>query len=184
LLDINFVPLTFRCPPNIRASTTSTASQSPAMSTDPPTDTPSANGACYFLCLPGELRNIIYAYALHEPAGIRYSMKDGGKLLVRGQGGGAESSPDLEANQIKFTCRQLRQETRGLGIRYSNLYFDRSLDAGYFLDSFNETHYRHLQALHIAKGGISENCAYTSKLVQLCLDYPHVMVWNHSPLLD
>jgi hypothetical protein len=93
------------------------------MSIDPPTDTPSANGACHFLRLPGELCNIIYAYSLHEPAGIRYSMKDGRKLLVRGQGGGAESAPDPEANQIKFTCRQLRQETRGLGIRYSDLYF-------------------------------------------------------------
>jgi hypothetical protein len=55
------------------------------MSTAPSTDPviPSANGTCHFLRLPGELRNVIYAYALNEPAGIRYSMKDDGKLLVR-----------------------------------------------------------------------------------------------------
>jgi hypothetical protein len=154
------------------------------MTTDP--SIPPSNGTCHFLRLSGELRNIVYAYALHEPAGIHYSMKDGGKLHVRNHDENGAGTTDVEGNQIMFTCRRLHQETRGVGIRYNDIYFDHPLDAGYFLDSYAKSGHRHLQTLFIAEGNVcaSTTCAYTARLMQLCLDQPHITVRHHSLELD
>ncbi|KAI4705100.1 hypothetical protein J4E89_009394 [Alternaria sp. Ai002NY15] len=69
------------------------------------------------LDLPRELRDIIYEYALAE---------DGGLIVqewptTHPKATGAKYG--IDANQLKFTCRQLYTETTGLGLRYNKVTF-------------------------------------------------------------
>jgi hypothetical protein len=77
-----------------------------------------------FLDLPSEIRNAIYEYALTEPEGLHYHHV-GNELTA---------SPDRKqytqrnkwrghANQLKFTCHQIYNETRGRGLQFNTLHF-------------------------------------------------------------
>lgn len=78
----------------------------------------SYDATCSLLGLPRELRDIIYAYALHSPEGLFYHRHDDYKTLL-------SSSPDsaTEFNQLKYACRMLYAETAGFEILHSDLVF-------------------------------------------------------------
>jgi hypothetical protein len=70
------------------------------------------------LRLPGELRNRIYENALSEPEGLHYQFA---KNQVPRLFSELEASPkakrySLEANQLKYVCRQLWHESKGYGL--------------------------------------------------------------------
>jgi hypothetical protein len=103
------------------------------------------------LLLPGELRNEIYRYVLSEADGLDFVLEHYGPawLCIHGNSMAIEdghnlsdedcrdetavppSSPILYtvnggrviANQLQFVCRQLRKETKNLGISYNTIRF-------------------------------------------------------------
>ena len=85
---------------------------------------PPRNDRCLLLELPRELRDLIYDFALTENGGL---IKDenfdpnSGDATGRFRAAGDEAKRD--ANQLKFVCRQLRAETKGLGLRLNVLTF-------------------------------------------------------------
>lgn len=78
----------------------------------------SSQSDCHLLRLPRELRDYIYAFALYEPDGIFYYRDE------QHQPRFTRAENDKEGiNQLKFTCRQLRAETRGLELESNELVF-------------------------------------------------------------
>jgi hypothetical protein len=78
------------------------------------------------LQMPGEVRNLIYAYTLSAPEGL--VLHENGKLFDRthtlcDHDGFYDTAAD-EANQLKFVNRQLYKETRGLGLHHNDLVLD------------------------------------------------------------
>ncbi|KAF2244822.1 hypothetical protein BU26DRAFT_553930 [Trematosphaeria pertusa] len=86
-------------------------------------------GECHLMRLPGEIRNIIYEYALTEPDGLTYRNSEfcAARLVAHEPGdAGLNSGTRLdyvEANQLQYVSREMRRETRGLGIVYNDLTF-------------------------------------------------------------
>jgi len=80
-----------------------------------------------FLCLPNELRNQIYEYALSEPEGLHYRFagNKAPRLFSKVEASPKENGPpfSLEANQLKYACRQLWHETKGYGLKFNALNF-------------------------------------------------------------
>jgi hypothetical protein len=123
---------------------------------------------CYFLRLPGELRNLIYAYALSEAAGleVRYDSQGIPRLYRLGvtnrapdistilindiweAADGAEFYPG-DANQLQYVSRELRRETRGLGIRFNSLSFDKYTDFLAFLNTCPSAHTQYIRQITI-----------------------------------
>ena len=66
-----------------------------------------------------ELRNRIYNYALHEPGGRHYEPDENFYFKFQN----CELSR-IDANQLQFLNRQLRQGTRALRIREHELFFE------------------------------------------------------------
>lgn len=82
------------------------------------------------LRLPAELRNLIYAYALTADKGLNFhpSWGDGlrpPRFFPRSTSPATRSD---EFNQLKYTCRQLHQETAGLEVQTSQTYFNNTTD--------------------------------------------------------
>lgn len=96
------------------------------------------------LTLPQEIRDIIYEFALTEKYGLIYQEDEHGvgrlcsgnlRRIVKAcrfQEYGWESEDNNDgkrlrklpvANQLQFTCRQLRQETKGVGLRLNRVVF-------------------------------------------------------------
>ncbi|KAF2115344.1 hypothetical protein BDV96DRAFT_575321 [Lophiotrema nucula] len=63
------------------------------------------------LRLPGELRNRIYEYTTFEPHGLFYGTSAIGKPTLF-----SNFERTHECNQLKYACRQLYAETKGLGL--------------------------------------------------------------------
>ncbi|KAH6865292.1 hypothetical protein BKA58DRAFT_242468 [Alternaria rosae] len=74
------------------------------------------------LALPRELCDIIYEYALTENEGLvmveRHRPNDTGPKSFKGC---RPSEPSVESNRLKYVCRQLYQETKGLKLGLNDL---------------------------------------------------------------
>jgi len=70
------------------------------------------------LALPRELRDIIYEYALTEEGGLL--LKDTYPKSFRGY---RPYEHWVESNRLKYVCRQLYHETKGLGLKLNDLAF-------------------------------------------------------------
>ncbi|KAF2877760.1 hypothetical protein BDV95DRAFT_588794 [Massariosphaeria phaeospora] len=93
----------------------------------------STNSTPLFLKLPAELRNMIYEYALTEQVPLFATPHNANrvpKLYVAG--GLFPQPPDIpfedwargfEVNQLRYVCRQMHDETRGLALALNNLTF-------------------------------------------------------------
>lgn len=79
----------------------------------PPEPSIELDERCRLLKLPAEIRAMIYEYALTEQGGLVIS---GGHLHSA-----RVDSEECDANQLKFVCKQLHAETKGLGLRYNIL---------------------------------------------------------------
>jgi hypothetical protein len=127
---------------------------------------------CPFLELPGELRNVIYAHALYEPAGLRFRQDDYGIGRLENASSAVPSKPSLvfatcktenitrreidtaasrAANQLQYVSREIRKETRGLGIRYNEISFDRLNDIFSFIALCPKSENKHLRMLRLYK---------------------------------
>ncbi|KAF2735876.1 hypothetical protein EJ04DRAFT_182573 [Polyplosphaeria fusca] len=95
-----------------------------------PASIPSADGTCHLFRLPRELLDIIYEFALTEDQAL-FSLPTTDRKIA---GGYSRQSKKLflckfghkEANRIKYTCKKLFFETRGLSIRYNVITFARN----------------------------------------------------------
>ncbi|KAI4613932.1 hypothetical protein J4E80_006620 [Alternaria sp. BMP 0032] len=76
------------------------------------------------LALPRELRDIIYEYALTEDEGLllfeRRTLGEpySSQRIFEGR---RLTDPDVESNRLKYVCRQLYDETKGLGLGLNDL---------------------------------------------------------------
>jgi len=76
------------------------------------------------LALPRELRDIIYEYALTEDNGLLlFERRTLGEPYSpqRIFEGRRPTDPDVESNRLKYVCRQLYHETKGLGLKLNDL---------------------------------------------------------------
>jgi hypothetical protein len=72
-----------------------------------------------FCNLPGEIRNLIYGFALTDDDPLHHR-------VVRSREGFYNSECNSEAkefNQLQYVCKQLRKETAGLELRHNDLVF-------------------------------------------------------------
>ncbi|KAF2871671.1 hypothetical protein BDV95DRAFT_572515 [Massariosphaeria phaeospora] len=108
---------------------------------------PNSDGVCYFLTLPGEIRNIIYEYVLTEAEPIvhrldkqlsRFDRTQSAvkiRIVERHSEDDDEDdydvpanlyvgpTPSVEVNQLQYVSHQFRYETKGLELRYNDLTF-------------------------------------------------------------
>ena len=142
-------------------------------------DNPTTKTKCHFFRLPGELRNDIYEYILTDPRGLTCRvLSDGSSKFYTPDQRATERQehkrrqpqwsqrrknirrkPEdivinkLEANKLQYVCRQLRQETKALELRYNTIYFNSTNDAGVdvhcatFLASLSSLQISHLRQL-------------------------------------
>jgi hypothetical protein len=166
---------------------------------DPSTSNASeADLQCHLLNLPGELRNMIYGYALTDPKGLQYRRGNDhlGRFCNRtanavtpADGGapadaGAPHDADHEANQLQYVCHELRYETRGLGFRLNELHFKDYLDASLFIRSLPASMCKHIKVMHIDWGYPYTYNRYTGQtrssgmltVMQFCAAYSQVTV--------
>ncbi|KAI4931143.1 hypothetical protein J4E85_003732 [Alternaria conjuncta] len=92
-----------------------------------------ASGHFRLLDLPRELRDMIYEYALTEKAGLVVLKSTPSRLRA------ADNPRGPDPNSLKFVCRQLYAETKGLGLRYNKLTFPSSFSYELF-DKFTKKH--------------------------------------------
>ncbi|KAF2877754.1 hypothetical protein BDV95DRAFT_588790 [Massariosphaeria phaeospora] len=108
-------------------------SNTPNSPSPPPGGHPSQT-APSLLTLPGEIRNRIYEFALHNPEGLTHTTQivkirepQSGKkkalikplfhAFIHPLSPGADNRPAVEYNQLKYVCRQLYAETAGLELK-------------------------------------------------------------------
>ncbi|KAI6850913.1 hypothetical protein KC332_g395 [Hortaea werneckii] len=81
-----------------------------------------------FARLPGEMRNVIYCYALVEPldpiTGHPQPVRLSGSDLICGRGPCVHSTLLGAAPGIASTCRQMRKEVMGIWVRENEFQFD------------------------------------------------------------
>jgi hypothetical protein len=90
-------------------------------------------------CLPRELRDEVYRYALHHAQGLLYrvSKSGDGKIFVNVERDSghkclfawrprcrSQSSRWAEHNPLKYVCKSLREETQGVALRHNLVYFE------------------------------------------------------------
>jgi hypothetical protein len=163
-----------------------------------------------FLSLPGEIRNQIFEYALDEVNGLEYFEESSGLAWL------CLSNPDSDAsvsdnsssttttssdttamvtnrdgriiaNQMQFVCRQLRWETRGLGILYNTITF-KCADPMFLLQLMQELPVSRRHKIHNIvyrpdnpQLAAEHALGYLSKF---CRDYPWLNVKFHFSALS
>jgi hypothetical protein len=153
---------------------------------------------CYFLCLPRELRDQIYTYALYEEDGIFYYRDQEYKSAF------ARLKHDCTGiNQLQYTCWQLREETKSLEMKLNELVFlkDAERHGEYiertpaeqllgFLDMCSEMWRHRLRRVHLQHTSLTfKDCKDNSKyifslrhIVYACQRYPEMLVLWHMNL--
>ncbi|KAF2823052.1 hypothetical protein CC86DRAFT_409823 [Ophiobolus disseminans] len=80
---------------------------------------------CLLLELPRELRDMVYNLALTKDEGLsKDSIYSPNPSDTNGRFHVAGDATNSDANQVKFACRRLYAETKGLGIRLNVLTFN------------------------------------------------------------
>ncbi|KAI4705101.1 hypothetical protein J4E89_009395 [Alternaria sp. Ai002NY15] len=138
------------------------------------------------LALPRELRDHIYEYALTEDEGLllfeRHRINDTDLKSFKGC---RPSEPGVESNQLKYACRQLYQETKGLGLGLNDLAMDPTLGTkGFvaFLDTCSARQQQCIRKVTLSDGFLRGNkykyswdgAMYT--LEPLCASHPWIMI--------
>lgn len=152
------------------------------------------------LQLPRELRDMIYNYALYQPSGLFYYRDQDYKSHLC-----ASADTQAEFNQLKYTCRQLRQETVGLELKLQNdvvfligpdrkgLYVEKLPAVQFlgFLDMCHETWRRRIHRVflrshhppnHQIQTYDNANIFDLHLLVRLCHNYPNFLLFWEYPL--
>jgi hypothetical protein len=160
---------------------------------------PSADGYCHFFRLSGEIRNLVYAYALavDQDGPLRYWPGSHGKgSIVADETTSTNPAPTKrkkpgekrpDANQLRLVNRQLRQETHGLILRYNHLRFGNVAHLAAFLKSCPSFQFTHLRILEVSsriymttKPYSVANVGAVEHVYDFCRQNPHVMVKNRN----
>ncbi|KAF2267464.1 hypothetical protein CC78DRAFT_566212 [Lojkania enalia] len=166
------------------------------------------NGGCCLFRLPAELLSIIYEYVLTEEKGLFSLCKiplDNSTWPE--QYTQLSSSPHwlIESNMLKYVCRQLYHDTRGLGIRFNKVEFsNRWTYPAYmqFLDFFKMCSPANQQRLCVVitdkdnciasprpatqyRGMITEDMLNSIHgMIEFCQEHPKVQVLYRTNLLQ
>jgi hypothetical protein len=73
------------------------------------------------LRLPVEVRSMIIHWVLKTDDSTTYLRSSGAKLVYNIQGINASNTTEVEVNRVQHVCRQLREEYRGLDLRYNRI---------------------------------------------------------------
>ncbi|KAF2625824.1 hypothetical protein BU25DRAFT_111954 [Macroventuria anomochaeta] len=120
-----------------------------------------------FLQQPGELRNIVYSYALSEPEGLK-CWEDMFLPKIT-----AELSYNV-INQLQDICHEILQEIRVLRIRYNDLTYETCVDASRFTRTLPVTALESLRMLHVTDQWISEENIGEGKATEYMYELFHV----------
>ncbi|KAF2117213.1 hypothetical protein BDV96DRAFT_20442 [Lophiotrema nucula] len=170
------------------------ASQAPRL--DP--SIPSPDGTCHFLRLPLELLDDIYRIVLTEENGL-YSLPTTGRAIA---GGFNRQSTKLftcacgvqEANRLKYVCRQLWLQTRGLGLRYNDVHFNEGSERVSvceqffrFVDFCSPANKHHMQAV-LHEDPLPPNERYSpetwEQLCQMEVDHAWQDCWRMHDVIE
>lgn len=184
---------------NILTTSIAHLKRSPALkstSMDTSDDAPPSASSCDFLRLPGEIRNAIYAYTLTIQKGLMYyygkdevgRLYDIGFSLLEDEARTSQNKYHseenfLEANQLKYTNRQLYAETRGLVLRYNHIIFEDIVELAAFLRSCPPTHLERLRDIEVVNPVFHwEKIEYTAQaqdrgeVFDFCRHHPQVLI--------
>lgn len=147
--------------------------------------------------MPGELRNEIYQYALTEEEGLCWN--DDLQMMCTVQMSSPMTPTSNPANQLKFVDKLLRNETKGLELRYNDLAFAGTLSdinsaaehAVSFLEQLPASRHKHLRKITLLsprspRHNFRESSPFwhrpvaLKKLVQFCRANTHVIVRVHG----
>lgn len=117
----------------------------PTPATDNQTAAKMPKSTSPLLNLPPELRNTIYRYALQRPSGVD-PKKPGSPSVWHSS---HQVSSFWSFNQLKYTCRQLRNETSALASLCNELWFESWSQINQFLSRYPAESYGDLQTLHV-----------------------------------
>ncbi|KAF2878056.1 hypothetical protein BDV95DRAFT_589037 [Massariosphaeria phaeospora] len=142
---------------------------------------PDASQQSPLLRLPGELRNQIYELALSDDEVLVQEEASGLFRLLRNM------SPRKELNQLKYTCRQLRHETRGLVPALNTLRFpdsgieEQSVVAGRFLTACPQSTQTSIQKIVIEEHTTSLRARPlywkgVAPLCEFCREHPNMTI--------
>lgn len=101
------------------------------------------------------------------------------------------SRPQFESDQLQFICRQLRYDTRGLGMTRNDFHFENYAEAAMFIRCLPPAMYSCLRVLHIHDGDFEVQFSSWQKgaspvvrtVKDLCAKYPHITVRVHRSAL-
>jgi len=155
---------------------------------------------CHLLRLPRELRDQIYAHAFSHEPGLYFHRTEPYKAAFS-----TSDTEFIQANQLQYTCRQLRAETLGLEWGYSDLIFQRCYDVPQkgknlylerspavqftgFIDMCDERWRQRLRRVHLHMKRLpwpNENDVLSARdlhtVVSICECYPQMTIlWNNN----
>ena len=142
---------------------------------------PPKDEACPLMALPGELLNQIYGFTLSEPGGLHYatvSMDSDHDTKPR-----LCTSKRIGANMLQYTSKQLRNDTRGLGLRFNHLIFKQKtvectvVSCATFLEQMAKRWYPCLRNIFMVRAGTNPaSLAARDKIVDICRSQPTLTV--------
>lgn len=153
---------------------------------------------CRFTSLPREIRDQIYAYALHSPSGLQFYRQEDYKAIFC-----QATDTAVDFNSLKFVCHQIRCETLGLEFQLNELKFSlRQSEGGNymnrmasiqfygFLDMCSEVWRQRIRCVRLHDPGYTTfACADDPghiqdlhNVVNICENYPKMTVLWHIEL--
>jgi hypothetical protein len=157
---------------------------------------------CHLLRLPRELRDQIYASAFSHEPGLYFHRTEPYKAAFS-----TSDTELIEANQLQYTCRQLRAETLGVEWGYNDLIFQERCDVPQkgenvylerfpavqftgFMDMCDEKWRQRMRRVHLHIKGLSmptENDLLSARdlhtVVSICESYPQMTILWHNNLV-
>jgi hypothetical protein len=124
---------------------------------------------------------MVYASALSNREGLHYRRDhDIGRMYKRTIDADTVLPVD-EAKQVQYVCREVRNESRTLGLRHHELYFDTYQDAADFTASLDTKVCKHVGTMHICEGSFRINISSSGSptpglpsIREFCAEHPHV----------
>jgi hypothetical protein len=161
-------------------------------------------GPSRLFALPRELRDIVYDYVLAEDDGLLLVEHHDPNTSTRSFKGCRNSDPSWEANQLKYVCCQLFEETKGLGLGLNELKTKSIADFANFIATCSTDQQKRIRKLTLSTDANNPAMAFEelsgSIIPSHCISHPqcdvrlrlgyyheelggHLWVWGAALLL-